>query len=179
MNAKATVGCFLAAALSLVPSMADADAKADLTLFSISKSENRNEVRYAVQVDSECRPVGASPVHAYWQNLEQGPTNTSPLLWIEQRAYGLSSQQIEPVGGADGDRQVRVRLRALPERSIVVHTARNGGACVAQATTTVAATRVSLYNVYARLGRVFGVDSITISGRRADTGAVVRETLKP
>jgi hypothetical protein len=173
MHAKRIIGFLLALAFSFAPTMADADATTDLALFSISKSENRNQVRYAVRVDSECRPVGEAPVHAYWQNLEQGPTNTSPLLWMEQRAYGLSSQQIE---SAD---QVRVRLRALPERAIVVHTARSGNSCVAQAATTVAALPVSMYNVHARLRRIFGVESITLSGRRLDNGAIVQETLKP
>jgi hypothetical protein len=118
-------------------------------------------------------------VHAYWLNLEQGPTNTSPLLWIEQRAYGLSSQQIESVDGSGADRQVLVRLRALPERAIVVHTARSGNTCVAQATTTVGTAPANMYNVHARLRRIFGVESITLSGRRPDTGAIVHETLKP
>jgi hypothetical protein len=173
------VACLALAAASLVPTTADAEATTDVTLFSISKSENRNQVLYAVHVDRECRPVGASPVHAYWQNLERGPTNTSPLLWLEQRAYGLSSQEIEPTRGSGDASQVRVRLRALPERAIMVRTARSGNSCVASATTTVAAMPANMYNVYARLRGIFGVESITLSGRRFDTGAIVQETLKP
>jgi hypothetical protein len=170
---KLTVGIFLAAALVLASGGADAEGTSDLTLFSISKSENRNQVVYAIRVDAACRPAGPAPVHAYWQNFEQGPTNTSPLLWIEQPAYGMASQQVE------SDGQVRIRLRPLPERPIVVRTERSGDACLARAATTVSATAVILYNIHAKLKRLFGIESVTLSGRQVETGAIVHETLKP
>ncbi len=180
MKARDTVGSFMvAAALLLPPRMAGAESDLDLRLFSISKSENHNQVVYAIHVDRDCQPVGPAPVHAYWQNLERGPTNTSPLLWIEQPAYGMSSQVTEDGRGPDGSRQVRVRLRALPERPIVIRTSRTDGSCRAEALATVAATPVTLFNVHARLRRIFGIESITISGRRSDTTAIVRETLQP
>ena len=170
---KLTVGILLAAALVLSPGGAGAEGTSDLTLFSISKSENRNQVVYVVRVDEACHPSGPAPVHAFWQNLEQGPTNTSPLLWIEQPAYGLASQQVETDG------QVRIRLRPLPERPILVRTERNGDACVARAAATVSATPVTLYNIHAKLKRIFGIESVTLSGRQVDSGAIVHETLKP
>lgn len=180
MKASDTLGSFMvAAALLLTPRMAAADSATDLRLFSISKSENHNQVVYAIRVDRDCQPVGPAPVHAYWQNLEQGPTSTSPLLWIEQRAYGMSSQVAEDGAGPDGSRQVRVRLRALPERPILVRTSRGNGSCRAEALATVAATPATLFNVHAQLRRIFGIESITISGRRPDTAAIVHETLKP
>ena len=55
---KLTVGIFLAAALVLASGGADAEGTSDLTLFSISKSENRNQVVYAIRVDAACRPAG-------------------------------------------------------------------------------------------------------------------------
>ncbi len=177
MRAHTFIGACLVAASTLVPSFAGAEGSADLSLFSISKSENKNQVVYAVHVDSACRPVGDAPVHAYWRMIEKGPGRTEPLLSREEMAYGLASQRTEPL--ADGDRAVHVRLRALPDRNIVVRTARTADACTATATATVASTRVSLYNVYARLRMLFGVESLTLSGRAADSGAVVQETLKP
>src|ERR1700678_3657284 len=124
----AFLGACILTCLSALPSSADAVASGDLRLFSISKSENRNQVVYAVRVDEACRPPGQSPVHAFWQNLEVGPNDQSPLLFIEQPAYGLASQEALP-----GD-AVKVRLRALPDRPIVVHTARTGDTCTATAT---------------------------------------------
>lgn len=179
MRAHQVIGTFLAAALSVVPTVAGAEASGDVSLFSISKSENRNQVVYAVRVDNACRPVGEAPVHAYWRMLERGPSATEPLLSREERAYGMVSQETAPVAGS-GERVVRLRLRAVPDRTIVVHTARIAEACTASATATVAAKPVSLFNVHARLRRLFfGVESLTLSGREAESGAVTQETLQP
>jgi hypothetical protein len=179
MRAHQYVGALFLAVLSLVPSAAGAEASSDLSLFSISKSENKNQVVYAVQVDGACRPVGDAPVHAYWRMLEKGPGRIEPLLSREEFAYGLASQQTEAIAGTEGDRVVRVRLRALPDRTIVIRTVRNAETCAATATATVSATRVSLYNVHARLRVLFGIESLTLSGRAVDGGTVVQETLKP
>jgi hypothetical protein len=164
-------GACILTCVSLLPSSADAVTSGDLRLFSISKSENRNQVVYAVRVDEACRPAGQSPVHAYWQNLEVGPNAESPLLFIEQPAYGLASQE-----ALSGD-AVKVRLRALPDRPIVVHTQHTESGCMATATATVSSRPVALYNVYARLRRIFGVESVTISGREAG-GAIVQEVVR-
>lgn len=80
--------------------------------------------------------------------------------------------------GADGERVARVRLRALPDRTIVVRSARVGGVCTATATATVGATAASLSNVHARLRWLFGVASLTLTGRVPESGAVVEETLE-
>src|SRR5579863_5839942 len=81
--------------LSLVSMGARADTSSGphvLPLFSISKSENRNQVQYAVRVDDRCQPLAQSPVFAYWRMLEKGPTVTEPLLAHEIDAYGIDSQ---------------------------------------------------------------------------------------
>src|SRR3954471_2332361 len=62
--------------------------------FFISKSENRNQVHYAVAVDASCAPAGDTPVHPYWRLLEEGPALTSPLLEREQQVYGIASQRV-------------------------------------------------------------------------------------
>ena len=178
MKMHQSIGACFAVALSLVPSLAGAEASSDLSLFSISKSENRNEVVYAVHVDSACHPVGAAPVHAYWRMLEKGPSQIEPLLSRAQPAYGVASQRIEPVVGTSGDSLVHVRLRALPQRAIEVRTARNGDTCTATATATVSATPVSLFNIHARLKWLFGIESLTLSGHRPQGGAVVQEIVK-
>ncbi len=167
----------LAVLLSLLPSLASADGPANLSLFSITKSENKNQVVYALQVDAACRPVGDAPVHAYWRMLEKGPSSTEPLLAYEQLAYGMESQECELL--ADGTRLVRVRLRALPERTIVIRASRTDAACTATATATIASASASLDNVYA-LVRPAVWDRIRsrCSGRALASGAAVRETLQ-
>src|SRR5690348_6852763 len=60
------------------------------SVFYLAKSENKNQVHYAVRVDDRCRPVGAAPVYGYWRDLEVGPSATSRLLQHEQPAYGLT-----------------------------------------------------------------------------------------
>jgi hypothetical protein len=60
-------GATTLALLSLASTGARADssnAPRVLLLFSISKSENRNQVQYAVRVDDRCQPLAQSPVFA-------------------------------------------------------------------------------------------------------------------
>lgn len=59
---------------------ADPPSSGPTPVFSIAKSENKNEVQYVVRLDDGCAPVGSSPVSAYWRMLERGPTQTAPLL---------------------------------------------------------------------------------------------------
>jgi hypothetical protein len=145
-------------------------------LFTIAKSENRNQVEYAIHVDERCAPVGAEPVFAYWRMLERGPTQTEALLAIEQPAYGVRSQSIMSSTIAGG--RVRITLRAMSDRAIEVQTWRaEGGECRASAVTTIAGVPARLFNVYAKLAWPFGVESILVQGWSIDGGAVVRETM--
>jgi hypothetical protein len=145
-------------------------------LFTIAKSENRNQVQYAVRVDERCAPVGAEPVFAYWRMLERGPRQTEPLLGIEQAAYGVRSQTI--LSSTDTGARVRVALRAMSDRPVEVQTWRaEGGECHASAVTTIAGAPARLFNVYAKLAWPFGVESILVQGWSIDGGAVVRETI--
>jgi hypothetical protein len=146
-------------------------------LFSISKSENKNEVAFAVRLDAACRPVGASPVYAYWRMLERSPVAVEPLLAIEEQAYGIASQRVAPLGDSGG--AVRVALRALPNREIVVKARQEDGTCHAEARARIADTLARLFNVHARIAWPFGVDSLQITGWAENDGRVVRETMRP
>ena len=141
--------------------------------FFISKSQNRNQVHYAVKVDEACRPVPAAPVRPYWRMLEKGPQVTEPLLDREQPAYGIAQQWVD--GAA-----VRSVLRALPARPVVVHTWQGpDGACVSAAFTTIAGASARLFNIhvaYSWLGT--GVDYVLLTGWR-DDGTLVRERVNP
>jgi Domain of unknown function (DUF4833) len=146
-------------------------------LFSISKSENRNQVAFAVRLDAACRPVGKAPVYAYWRMLERSPEAVEPLLAMEEAAYGIASQRVVDLGEVGG--VVRVALRALPSRDILVRTSQKDATCVAEAATRIEGTPARLFNVHARIAWPFGVDSLLITGWAENDGRVVRETMHP
>jgi hypothetical protein len=149
----------------------------DAALFFVSKSENKNRVAYAVRVDGECRPLGETPVYAYWRMLERSPDAVEPLLRWEERAYGLGHQHVVPLGESGGT--VIVALRSLPDRTIVVRTRRRDTTCLAEATTRIADTLARLFMVHAQLAWPFGVASLEIVGWAQSDGHVVRETMRP
>ena len=145
-------------------------------IFTIAKSENKNQVQYVVRLDDRCLPVGPAPVSAYWRMLEKGPTQTAPILSREVRAYGLASQAVVASDASGG--QVRAVLKALPARPLVIATSRAGdGTCRALATTSIAGAPAHLFNVYVHI-RWYGVDYALLQGWSIDGSRVVREKLK-
>ncbi|HEX4447271.1 MAG TPA: DUF4833 domain-containing protein [Polyangiaceae bacterium] len=151
-------------------------ASAVVPVFSIAKSENRNQVQYVVRLDDHCAPSGPAPVSAYWRMLEKGPMQTAPLLSREVRAYGLASQAVVD-GDASGGR-VRAVLKALPQRPLLIVTSRGAdGSCRALATVVIAGAPAHLFDVYVHL-RWYGVDYVLLQGWSTDGSRVVREKLK-
>jgi len=170
----------VALAMALVSSRAPAEASSPnscdgVTLFTISKSENRNEVVYAVRVDENCFPMGTTPIFAYWRMHEHGPTVTEPLLGVEEPAYGIARERVMALG-ADGG-TFEIALRAIPNRPIVVQTKRQDGSCHAWATVSIAGKEAILFNVYARL-RWLGVEYLLLSGWTIDRTRVVHEKIQ-
>ncbi len=140
--------------------------------FFVSKSENRNQVHYAVRVDKACQPMGPAPVHAYWLMLEKGPRVTAPLLEREQAAYGIQRQRVE-------GSTVRLSIRSLPNREIGIQTWQGpDGQCRSAAVTTIAGARARLFNVHVVIaGLKIGVDSVFLRGWR-DDGSEVSERIR-
>jgi len=146
----------------------------DVPLFTISKSENRNQVQYVVRVDEHCAPLTGAPVWAYWRMIELGPSRTAPLLGREQRAYGIEGQQTLERGPEGG--RIRLVLRAMPSRPIEVQTARSpNGTCVASSTMLVAGAPAHLFGVYVKLKWPVGVDYLLIQAWSLDGSHVVTE----
>ena len=144
-------------------------------VFSIAKSENKNQVQYVVRVDDHCVPIAPAPMSAYWRMLEQGPTATAPLLPREAPAYGLASQEIIANNRQGG--RVRAVLRALTARPLTVETSRGpDGKCLALATVTIAGTSAHLFNVYVLL-KWNGVDSLLLRGWSMDGSRVIQERI--
>jgi hypothetical protein len=142
------------------------------SLFTISKSENKNEVVYAIHLDAQCAPVGDAPVFAFWHMVEKGPHVIEPLLSREERAYGIDRQQVVS-SGADGGK-VTVTLKALATRPIVIETKRGDGKCEAWSKLKVSGEDAYLYNVYVKLG-VLEVDYLLLSGWAMDRQRVLHE----
>lgn len=152
-------------AASAIPRTAEA-ATID-SVFLVSKSENKNQVHYALDLDESCAPRGAAPLRAYWRMFEKGPAVREPLLAREERAYGIASQSYQ-------SGTLAVVLRALPERPISVRTWRgDDGQCHAAARLVIDGTPARLYNVHVAL-KFLGVDYLLLTGW-ADDGRTVRE----
>lgn len=149
----------------------------DVPLFTISKSENRNQVQYVVRVDDHCVPMGDAPAWAYWRMIELGPTRTAPLLGREQPAYGVAGQWLLERGPEGGS--VRLVLRAMPLRPIEVQIRRGpAGNCFATSTMVISGAPAHLFGVYAKLRWPVGVDYLEIQGWSLDGSRVVTERVK-
>ncbi len=172
------IGRTLAMATMLVGALvvtAHAERSVDSALF-ISKSENKNQVHYAVRVDERCDPLGDAPVYAYWRMLERGQNATEPLLDREQAAYGIARQDIVRT---ESGVFVRVLLRALPSRPITIRVERGpGGSCTSTALTTISGQRARLFNVHLALGFLH-LDHMLLTGWAESDGRVLRERVNP
>jgi hypothetical protein len=145
------------------------------SVFFIAKSQNRNEVHYGVHVDARCRLVAGMPVYGYWRDFERGPRAISPLLDLEQPAYGVSAASGLQNGPDRG--RVSFHLRGLPERSVTVESFASGEQCRAWALTSIAERPAVLASIYVQLGVLFSVESLVLHGFRLEDGAPVQETI--
>lgn len=164
-------------ALSSAASAAGAPPAELPSVFFISKSENKNQVHYAVALDQNCVPAGAAPVRPYWRLLEEGPEVTAPLLAREQRAYGLASQSVDRRWKSGG--RISLVLEALPQRPLSIVTGKDAtGACTASVYTVIQSQPARLYAIHVVLTWL-GVDSLIIKGWARSDGHILRETLRP
>ena len=112
------------------------------SVFHIDRNKNRNQVHYGVHLDQDCRPAGPEPVYNYWLRREEEPPVVRPLTYFQQTAYGFQKQKIE------NDGRIEVRLRALPDRQLVVRVAAVGGACKAETFMTIDGKQAYLDKVF-------------------------------
>ncbi|HEX4446410.1 MAG TPA: DUF4833 domain-containing protein [Polyangiaceae bacterium] len=141
----------------------------------ITKSSNKNQVNYAVEVDAACAPSGPSPVRAYWRMLEHGAAATEPLRDDEARAFGIEHQVVHP--GA-GPQAIEVVLRGLPARALTIHTWRSpAGTCASSVNMTIAGVPARVANVHVQQ-TLFGIAYVLLTGY-SPTGAVLRERVAP
>lgn len=143
------------------------------SVFFISKSENRNQVHYAVQVDAQCRPKGKRPLYGYWRDYEVGPRATSPLLDREQQAYGLTEPRWVKSSANGGE--IRIGLRGFPDRPLTVQTFQTPAGCRAKAFTTIGKDAAVLRSIYVEIGFLFSIDYVIVKGQRAQDGRPIQE----
>jgi hypothetical protein len=174
---NATAAALVAGLVFLGPG-AHADSPAavrELPLFTIAKSENKNQVQYAIRVDEHCAPEPGAPVFAYWRMLEKGSDRTEPLLARELDGYGIASQAVV-ARDAEGGR-VSLVLRAVRSRTILVETWHSAAGCQAVATVPIGGVPAHLFNVYAKLRWLFGVEYLLLQGWSMDGTHVIKEKL--
>jgi len=145
--------------------------------FHVEKSENKNEVHYAVRVDAGCHPLGKTPVFAYWRRLRKGTRVDEPLTGPGVRVYGASGDQsvnLTPTGG-----RVTMYVRALKRVSIDIRVDKTKNGCVAVPTVTLKKERARLSHAFLQLGR-FGltVKYVDVVGTRERDGAKVTEQFR-
>ncbi|QSQ27260.1 DUF4833 domain-containing protein [Pyxidicoccus parkwayensis] len=164
------------ALMAVVPLASAAEAPVPSpSAFFLSRSENRNQVHYALRLDEACRPVGTRPVQVYWRMLERGESEMEELLGVEQPVYGLEDAQ--PVDATAEGWRVRVRLRAYPSRPIDITTARVDGECQVQAWTKLGNSVSRLEHVFVKTSWPFSVDFVRLDGVSPE-GQPVHELLR-
>jgi hypothetical protein len=139
-SAPSPIASVLALALLLTASAAGAAAPD--SVFHIDRNKNRNQVHYGVHLDEQCRPVGPEPVYNYWLRREEDPPQVRPLSYFQQAAYGFQKQEIE------SDGRIEIRLRALPDRQLVVRVASVEGSCKAETFLTINGKQSYLEKVF-------------------------------
>ena len=170
--------CCIALALVLLASSPGARAtKPAFTIlgsvFFIAKSENKNQVHYAVKLDDRCRPVGTAPLYGYWREQEKGPRITSPLLKHEQSAYGLTEPRW--IKARDQGGEIRIGLRGFPDRPLTIDTYMSDAQCRARARTTIAGQDAVLSSIFVQIGFLFSIEYVLLRGTRLADGKPVQE----
>jgi hypothetical protein len=107
--------------------------------------------------------------------LEKGPDRTEPLLAREIDAYGVASQTVVARYAEGG--KVNLVLRAVPSRTILIETWHSDTRCQAVATLSIGGAPAHLFNVYAKLRWLFGVEYLLLQGWSVDGTHVVKEKL--
>lgn len=184
--AETPIGLCRAGLLLCLMTCAASDGKAQVTfglsdvrsVFYISKSENRNQVRYGLRLDTRCRPQGDAPIYAYWQEREQGDEVVLPLSVLERRAYGILRQQVGRLQSRSG--RVQLWLEAAQDRTIWVESYRDEHyRCQARALTRIGPeSRAKLDHIYVKIGGFQRVEYVELRGQTLG-GRAVRERIEP
>jgi hypothetical protein len=145
--------------------------------FHVAKSENQNQVHYAVRLDAECRPVGTRPVFAYWQRLKGKKRVDGELDGLGSGVYGASDEQKVARTAQGGS--VELFVKALKKVRITIEVQKSTQGCRAVPYTTILGQRVRLSHAFLQLG-LFGVlpKYVDVVGYRVSDGVRIAERHK-
>lgn len=132
----------------LAPAAFAGDAVGDgHNIFFIKRSKNANEVHYDARIQ-DCRWRKPEVDH-YWRELKEGPEVFERMQIWEVSAYGFDVDR-------SSDTEIRLRLKALPDRPIAVTLGRDAAqACTLAATIQIAGQPARLRSVFVHASENF------------------------
>lgn len=138
------------------------------TVFAIGKSDDHNQVQYALKLDAECRPAGAEPVFGYWREYDNHE-RLLPMSWLDQMGYGIGRQQVK-------GQRVSMSIKTAANRDIdIVATKNADGTCHADPYTNIGGRRARLRLIFLQLSGPFSVDWVELRGTDPETGEALTE----
>jgi hypothetical protein len=144
--------------------------------FYVSKSENNNQIHYGIHLDAACRPVGKTPVFAYWRRLKNGARVDAALEGMGTRFYGASDEQ-GVTRSAEGGR-VHMYVKAVKQLQVDIAIVKKGTSCVATATTQIAKAPAVLNHAHLQLGMLgLSVKYMDVFGKRISDGKAVTQRI--
>lgn len=121
------------------------------SVFHVAKSENQNQVHYALHLDAACKPMGKRPVFAYWQRLREGKRVDDQLTGLGTTVYGASDEQkVTPL--RSGGNSVEMFVKALKSVRISIEIEKTPQGCRAVPYTTILKQRARLSHAFLQLG---------------------------
>lgn len=147
------------------------------SVFHVEKSENQNQVHYGLRLDANCRPLGKSPVFAYWKRLKKGVRVDEPLVGAGVRVYGASDSQTVLISATGG--HVEMYVKALKRLSVDIRVQKAKEGCQATPTVMLHGERAKLDHAFLQLGR-FGltVKYVDVVGIKEKGGQSVTEQFR-
>ena len=126
------------------------------SVFYVAKSENQNQIHYALRLDAACRPIGKRPVFAYWRRLDEESASIvdAPLTGLGRNYYGASDDQVVELGPSGG--RVQMYVKAIKKVRIEIGIEKPDTDCQTTTVTTLRGVRARLSHAFVQLGG-FGV----------------------
>lgn len=144
------------------------------SVFHVAKSENQNQVHYALHLDAACKPMGTRPVFAYWQRLREGKRVDDQLTGIGTTVYGASDEQ-KVVRGTNKS-NVEMFVKALKAVRISIEIEKTAQGCKAVPYTTILKQRARLSHAFLQLGALgLTVKYVDVVGFRISDGQRIAE----
>jgi len=145
------------------------------SVFHVAKSENQNQVHYALHLDTECKPMGKRPVFAYWQRLREGRRIDDQLTGLGTTVYGASEEQKIAARG-NGASSIEMFVKALKDVRISIEVQKTPQGCRAVPYVTILKQRARLSHAFLQLG-AWGltVKYVDVVGFRLSDGQRIAE----